>query len=107
MAVEVGGSEGGNGEGSGFGPVPVGAFQALGHELFAGGFDHARADLPAVRFGGGIVPVVGLVADVGVEFCESFARATATRGEWNLQPRGESFAATVVELSEGLVRPRG
>ena len=50
--------------GSGFGPVPAGAFQALGHELFAGGLDHARADLPAVRFGGGVVPVMDLVADV-------------------------------------------
>ena len=81
MAVEVCGSEGGDGEGSGFGPVPAGAFQTLGHELFAGELDHAQADLPAVRFGGGVVPVVGLVADIGVKFFESLARATASRVE--------------------------
>ena len=78
MAVEVCGAEGGDGEGSGFGPVHAGAFQALGHELFAGGLDHARADLPAVRFGGGVVHVVDLVTDVGVKFCEGLARAAST-----------------------------
>ena len=79
MAVEVGGSEGGNGEGAGFGPVHAGAFEALRHELFTGGRDHARADLPALGFGGGLVHVVGLVADVGVEFFEGFARSDRSK----------------------------
>ena len=37
------------GEGVGFGPVPAGVFQPLGHELIEGGLDDARADLPALE----------------------------------------------------------
>ena len=37
------------GEDVGFGPVPAGVFQPLGHELIEGGLDDARADLPALE----------------------------------------------------------
>jgi hypothetical protein len=43
VAVEFGGSEGGDGEGTLFGPVPAGAAEALADELFAARFDLPRS----------------------------------------------------------------
>ena len=112
MAVEVGGSEGGDGEGTGFGPVPAGAFEALADELFAGRFDHAAfveysADLPAACLGGGVVHVVLLVGHIRQQLVDGFARAASAWRELRPQPLDQRHTAAVVQLGEGLVGPCG
>jgi hypothetical protein len=62
-----------NGGGAAFAPAHAGGFEAVADHGFAGGFDHAGADQPAVGQVGRIVGAMQVVAQVAGQFAVGFA----------------------------------
>ncbi len=105
FSVEVGGFEGGDGEGAVFGPVPAGTFEPDADELFATRLHAAGADWPATVAICGIVQMVALTREIRPQVLQGLARLAASSSQLGREPADQSFAAVVPQLRQRRIGP--
>ena len=98
VGAEVQAAGVGEGVGAGFAPPHAAAFQAVADHAFAGRFDHARADLPAILHVGWVVHAMHIVPHIAGQLAVDLDDvSTAARQIEGLQLLQQRWSAALLE----------